>query len=204
MLFLQLLLQRFNLGAIMAITANNTTLTFNDATTQTTSAVTAVNVSTGISSSGGKTPTLTNTGVTSVSGAGTVSVSASTGAITITGTGGSGTVTSVATGNGLSGGTITTTGTLVVACPAANTVGSYATLAYVPAAFSSISFGSNYAAGGASTGQVQVGLVRNDANDGTTLSKSNLLSGTWKWLGASFNNDGTSDRNLQAVGCRVS
>lgn len=35
-------------------------------------------------------------------------------------------VTSVATGNGLSGGTITTTGTLVIACPTYNTVGSYA------------------------------------------------------------------------------
>ena len=38
----------------------------------------------------------------------------------------SGTVTSVATGNGLSGGTITTTGTLIIACPSFNTVGSYA------------------------------------------------------------------------------
>ena len=68
----------------MAITANNTTLTFNDATTQTTSAVTAVNVSTGISSSGGKTPTLTNTGVTSVTAGTGITVSASTGGVTIT------------------------------------------------------------------------------------------------------------------------
>jgi hypothetical protein len=110
----------------MAITANNTTLTFNDATTQTTSGVTSVGVSTGLSSTGGKTPTLTNTGVTSLTGAGTVSLSGSTGAITITGTGGSGTVTSVATGNGLSGGTITTTGTLTVACPSQGSIGAYA------------------------------------------------------------------------------
>jgi hypothetical protein len=84
MLFLQLLLQRFNLGAIMAITANNTTLTFNDATTQTTSAVTAVNVSTGISSTGGKTPTLTNSGVTSIVAGTGISISGGTGAVTIT------------------------------------------------------------------------------------------------------------------------
>lgn len=110
----------------MPVSINNTTLTFNDATTQTTSAVTSVSAGTGISVAGGKTPTVTNTGVTSVSGAGTVSVSASSGAVTITGTGGSGTVTSVATGNGLQGGTITSTGTLSVACPSLNTVGSYA------------------------------------------------------------------------------
>ena len=40
--------------------------------------------------------------------------------------GGSGTVTSVATGNGLQGGTITTTGTLSIACPSVGSVGSYA------------------------------------------------------------------------------
>jgi hypothetical protein len=79
------------------------------------SAVT-VTAGTGMSGGGsaslGGSVTLTNAGVTSVTGAGTVSVSASTGSVTITGTGGSGTVTSVATGNGLTGGTITSTGTL--------------------------------------------------------------------------------------------
>jgi len=75
-----------------------------------------VTAGTGMSGGGsvalGSSVTLTNAGVTSVTGAGTVSVSASTGSVTITGTGGSGTVTSVATGNGLTGGTITSTGTL--------------------------------------------------------------------------------------------
>lgn len=75
-----------------------------------------VTAGTGMSGGGsvalGSSVTLTNAGVTSVTGAGTVSVSASTGSVTITGTGGSGTVTSVATGNGLTGGTITTSGTL--------------------------------------------------------------------------------------------
>jgi hypothetical protein len=72
----------------MAITANNTTLTFNDATTQTTSGVTSVGVSTGLSSTGGKTPTLTNTGVTSVTAGSGISVSASTGGVTISAAGG--------------------------------------------------------------------------------------------------------------------
>ena len=75
-----------------------------------------VTAGTGMSGGGavalGSSVTLTNAGVTSVTGAGTVSVSASTGSVTITGTGGSGTVTSVATGNGLTGGTITTSGTI--------------------------------------------------------------------------------------------
>jgi hypothetical protein len=68
----------------MPLSMNNTTLTFNDASTQTTSAVTAVNVSTGISSSGGKTPTLTNTGVTSIVAGTGISISGGTGAVTIT------------------------------------------------------------------------------------------------------------------------
>jgi hypothetical protein len=75
-----------------------------------------VTAGTGMSGGGavalGSSVTLTNAGVTSVTGAGNVSVSASTGSVTITGTGGSGTVTSVATGNGLTGGTITTSGTI--------------------------------------------------------------------------------------------
>ena len=70
----------------MPVSINNTTLTFNDATTQTTSGVTSVGVSTGLSSTGGKTPTLTNTGVTSVTAGTGISVSASTGGVTITNT----------------------------------------------------------------------------------------------------------------------
>jgi hypothetical protein len=88
----------------MAITANNTTLTFNDASTQTTSAVTAVNVGTGISSSGGKTPTLTNTGVTSIVAGTGISISGGTGAVTITNSQ-PGAVSSV---NGQTGAVVTT------------------------------------------------------------------------------------------------
>jgi trimeric autotransporter adhesin len=177
----------------MAITANNTTLTFNDATTQTTSAVTSIGVGTGISSTGGKTPTLTNTGVTSVSGAGTVSVSASTGAITITGTGGSGTVTSVATGNGLSGGTITSTGTLVVACPTFNSVGSYC---FVRIRLAQPTGGTNYSAG-AGFSQLESAAIE---EGGPNFQSQDNLSGTWKWMAATF----SYGANITGLACRVS
>jgi hypothetical protein len=106
---------------------------------------------------------------------------------------GAGTVTSVATGNGLQGGTITSTGTLSVACPAANTVGSYATAQIQGWAASgtvvdfTFTFGSNYAAG-TGNGQLQACAVGtktdNDPNYAVQFSESNSLSGTWKWLGA--------------------
>jgi len=75
------------------------------------------------------------------------------------GTSATGTVTNVATGNGLSGGPITTTGTLIIACPTWGSVGSYTNSA--PAA---LTVNTNYsaAAAGISGG-----------------------SGTWKCMGAS-------------------
>jgi hypothetical protein len=192
----------------MTITTSGTTLTFNDATTQTTAPVnTNANVTsatavagtgisiTAITTTGAATHTVTNTGVTSVTGAGTVSVSASTGGVTITGTGGSGTVTSVATGNGLSGGTITSTGTLVVACPSAGSVGSYAT-GFIQGS-PTTNFGSNYSVG---TGynQFRAGFVYNNGCYAQIGSLDSVISGTWKWLG------GGDSRQSVGVICRVS
>ena len=77
----------------MTITVGGTTITFNDATTQTTA------------------PVNTNANVTSVSAGTGISVSSTTGAVVVSASGG-GTVSSVATGNGLTGGTITTSGTI--------------------------------------------------------------------------------------------
>lgn len=88
----------------MPVSLNNTQIVFNDATTQTTSGVTSIGTGTGISSTGGKTPTLTNTGVTSVAAGSGISVSGSTGAVTISASGGG--VTSL---NGQTG-AITNTG----------------------------------------------------------------------------------------------
>jgi hypothetical protein len=191
----------------MAITANNTTLTFNDATTQTTSGVTSVSAGTGISVAGGKTPTVTNTGVTSLTGAGTVSLSGSTGAITITGTGGSGTVTSVATGNGLSGGTITTTGTLTVACPTFNSVGSYCGGSVTQGqSAGSISRSSGDAiSAGNGNNQLRSGVIRMNGEGFSPITVNNL-SGSWRWMGATFSNgnDIFNENAFIAVACRIS
>jgi len=158
----------------MAVSISGTTLTFNDATTQTTAR------------------TSSNT-VTSVAAGSGISVSGSTGAVTISATGG-GTVTSVATGNGLSGGTITSTGTLVVACPTFNTVGSYANCQL--RVDSNVTSGSNYSAGSGQN-QVQTGAVTNYGNPTT-----NNLSGTWKHMGPNLGP--TDNPNMITVMCRVS
>jgi hypothetical protein len=128
----------------MPITVSGTTITFNDATTQTTA-------------------------------------------------GGSGTVTSVATGNGLSGGTITSTGTLSVACPTYGTVGSYIYAFHENG--NSVS-GTNYA-GGTSTNQI--GSLAIFANDFTDTRRTNP-GGTWKWMGATT----ASQNNWVGLACRVS
>lgn len=117
-------------------------------------------------------------------------------------------VTSVATGNGLSGGTITTTGTLTVACPTAGSVGSYV-LAwwYRPYANSSTpTAGSNYSPG---TGTGQVTLLCNEiANNcgpafGSAFYWTNTLSGSWKWMGPTPT--GTNNNyGFSGLMCRVS
>lgn len=135
------------------------------------SAVT-VTAGTGMSGGGsvalGSSVTLTNAGVTSITNGGGLSISASTGAITITNSN-TGTVTSVATGNGLQGGTITGSGTLSVACPTFNTVGSYSLCINK----SNSSIGSNYSGWQTYTG------IDGEGN----LTGSMTLSGTWKFMG---------------------
>jgi hypothetical protein len=115
-------------------------------------------------------------------------------------TGGGGTVTSVATGNGLQGGTITTSGTLSVACPTQNTVGSYCYSALNVNNGQSISFGTNYAAG---TGVIQIQAGVGWLGLGENVS--NILSGTWKWMSgnstASFDQNGVK---AYGIACRVS
>lgn len=110
---------------------------------------------------------------------------------------GAGTVTSVATGNGLQGGTITTSGTLSVACPTFNTVGSYvfgSTYAVYP---TNISSGGNYSVG---SGNAQCSIACLDvAGDGTVSPSADYnISGTWKWMGSAHNNN-----RRYAILCRV-
>ena len=116
-----------------------------------------------------------------------------------------GTVTSVATGNGLSGGTITTTGTLVIACPTFNSVGSYAQV-YLRSGSGSwtITSGGNYSAG---SGTSQVQSIQLGFSTTATQNISNYLSGTWKWMGASGTvpfNAGTCNWIANGIACRVS
>jgi hypothetical protein len=176
----------------MAITTSGTTLTFNDATTQTTAPVnTSANVTsatavagtgisvTAVTTTGAATHTVTNTGVTSVTAGTGISVSASTGGVTITNTQtpSTGTVTSVATGNGLSGGTITTSGTLTVACPTTGSVGSYAFLCGSPGAMNP---GSTY------SGLLYGGFWGNCGALSYTASGS--TSGSWRCMGYAVQN----------------
>jgi hypothetical protein len=121
----------------------------------------------GTSYNGSAAVTIANTGVTSVAAGSGISVSASTGGVTISASGG-GTVSSVATGNGLSGGTITSTGTLIIACPGFNTVGSYAAADFVYPQTA----GSNYA-----------GPVYYNINSAQDAVSGGNLSGTWKAMG---------------------
>jgi hypothetical protein len=116
---------------------------------------------------------------------------------TQTSAGGSGTVTSVATGNGLSGGTITSSGTLTIACPSFNSVGSYC---QAFSTGSTVSSGSDYAAG---TGSAQIQSLARHNNDGRVRYNLNnsTLSGTWRWMGGT-----ASGQNGAQLGsaCRVS
>ena len=103
--------------------------------------------------------------------------------------GSTGTVTSVATGNGLQGGTITTSGTLSVACPGFNTVGSYCMATVFTGGFLNITSGTNYAAGSSgNAGEIWAYSIG---------AASPNLSGTWKWMG------GNAGGN-EAIACRVS
>lgn len=92
----------------------------------------------------------------------------------------SGGVTSVATGNGLQGGTITTSGTLSVACPTFNTVGSYVFGGFNGSS-TSITSGSNYSAGSGVNQVMSSSLFISCAVNYMIL---NNLSGTWKYMGA--------------------
>ena len=144
--------------------------------------------------------TAATSGVTSLTAGTGISVSGATGAVTVSATGG-GTVTSVATGNGLSGGTITSTGTLVVACPSFNSVGSYVNGAVTlgPSASFTVTSGSNISAGASN------GLVQSTTRYRLGDAVSNNLSGTWKWMGATVSDSTGGDvYYFYAVCCRVS
>jgi hypothetical protein len=84
-------------------------------------------------------------------------------------------VTSVATGNGLSGGTITTTGTLVIAAPSNASVGAYAICAFPTSSSGTYTPGSTQAGSGARQNTITSVAAANGNNPGYT--------GTWRCCG---------------------
>jgi trimeric autotransporter adhesin len=146
--------------------------------------VTALTTSSGLSTNTSATGavSVTNTGVTSIVAGTNVTISGSTGAVTINAAGGSA-VTSVATGNGLSGGTITSTGTLTIAAPSYNSVGSYVH-GGTTGNPSTISGGGTIAAGGGGT-QLQA------FNWTGCGGWSNNLSGTWRLMAGNYSSGGS-------------
>lgn len=106
----------------------------------------------------------------------------------------------------MQGGTITTSGTLSVACPAFNTVGSYCFAVSnknqnFNGAYTMVA-GSNYSAGGNSS-QIQsnAGIQNTEQSFFPFMGEQNL-SGTWKWM-ASTTGAANGDR-LMGIACRVS
>ena len=123
-----------------------------------------INIS-GSAASASYATTAGNGGVTSVNGL--------TGAVTVTPN--PGTVTSVATGNGLSGGTITSSGTLTIAAPAFNTVG------YYIIAGTAINGTGNFGVGTTVAGaNLRVGILGQNIVNGSTNAG---LSGTYRSCG---------------------
>jgi hypothetical protein len=179
----------------MPLSMNNTTLTFNDASTQTTAGVTSIVAGTGISSSGGLTPTIANTGVTSIVAGTGISISGGTGAVTITNSQ-PGAVSSV---NGQTGAITTTNidsiGT-TIACVHTVTAG-------VPSA---VSINQNSTVAGASlrysytaaTGEGR--MNQQSGNSGSTgyNQGGTAPAGTWRCVGRSAGygtfNDGCGNR----------
>lgn len=106
-------------------------------------------------------------------------------------------VTSVATGNGLSGGTITTTGTLAIAAPSFNSVGSYS-FAYKTTS-GSIAAGNTVAGSALLYCDVQ---CPDGGPGGSFLNGQGNLSGTWR---AMSNGTGPAGGYLFGIiWCRVS
>jgi hypothetical protein len=103
-----------------------------------------------------------------------------------------GTVTSIATGNGLSGGTITTSGTLTLGSVAFNTIGSYAVGNITNTGTLSINPGDTLSAG---TGNGQFKCM----NQSTGNPTSNAASGTWRFM--SFGAFAQCGQPIQGVMC---
>jgi hypothetical protein len=175
----------------MAITVSGTSITFNDATTQSTGFANPIPVANGGTGANNATTARANLGAGTGNGNGNGNGN------------GSGTVTSVATGNGLSGGTITSSGTLSVACPTFNTVGSYCGLCIFVPSSGTLYSGSNYSAGGGDYQCYSSICYKQNYETFAEIYFQGNLSGTWKLMSSGYSDPGQGARTM-AVGCRVS
>jgi len=113
-------------------------------------------------------------------------------------------VTSAVAGNGISVSGATGAVTFAVACPTFNTVGSYAGAGSGSITGFGLTSGSNYSAGNGN-GQMRSSTIQFWSSDGVTSAQTNNLSGTWKWMSASFSTaSGQGDTWGSGVACRVS
>ena len=112
-----------------------------------------------------------------------------------------GTVTSITAGNGLTGGTITSSGTIALAAPTANSIGSYAFVRIQTSGIgaTAYAFGGNYGTA-ALIGQPYIYLAGFSTGSGLWSESPGVLSGTWKYLGYSPN---TAPADNFAIAVRV-
>ena len=119
-------------------------------------------------------------------------------------TAGVGTVTSIATGNGLSGGTITSSGTLIIGCPSWLSIGSYATLWHM----STTQVGAgDTASGSVLKYNISDGNASNAGDFGasyTSNSGGTATSGTWRHMGSGLTGGACGPRYYVGLWCRVS
>jgi hypothetical protein len=114
-------------------------------------------------------------------------------------------VTSAVAGNGVAVSSATGAVTFSAACPTFNTVGSYV-FGGGNHATSGFNFtaGSNYSAGNGN-GQAQAYVTITDGLYGFYQTPSNILSGTWKWMGATNTTfSGYGGTSMGGLMCRVS
>jgi hypothetical protein len=137
---------------------------------------------------------VTVTAGTGMSGGGAVALGSS---VTLTNAG----VTSIVAGTNItiSGATgAVTVNASGASAPSFNSVGSYCSIVGYTANFTS---GSNYSAG-SGTAQVRSVCGRNSASAYNYVT--NNLSGTWKWMGATVNDDNGGGDWYTVIGVRVS
>jgi hypothetical protein len=114
-------------------------------------------------------------------------------------TAGVGTVTSIATGNGLSGGTITSSGTLIIGCPSWLSIGSYGALWHM-------STGTVAAGDTASGSNLRYATGDNAGDFGSSYATTvtgTATSGTWRHMGGGKTGD-PEPRYYVGLWCRVS